>query len=114
MRSRSADRREGDERGSVTAEFAIALPAVALVLACCLSGLQLASQQVRLQDAAALAARSAARGDGTGVAARLAPGAALEHWADGPLECVRLTAQTSGVLLPVTLAATGCALGGGR
>lgn len=104
------------DRGSVSAEFAIALPAVALVLVCCLSGLQLAAQQVRLQDAAALAARSAARGEGTGIAARLAPGAAVAHWRDGDLECVRLTAPAAsapGTLLGITLRATGCALGSG-
>ena len=49
------------ERGSVTAEFAIALPAVILVLACSLSGLQIAGQQLRLQDAAASAASEAQR-----------------------------------------------------
>jgi hypothetical protein len=107
MRSRSGD------RGSVTAEFAIALPAVALVLACCLSGLQLAAQQVRLQDAAGLTARAAARGDGTAIAGRLAPGAAVTHWSDAGLECVRLTLPAEGVL-PITLTAAGCALGGGR
>lgn len=98
----------------MTVEFAVALPAVAIVLVCCLSGLQLASQQVRLQDAAALAARAAARGDGTGIAALLAPGAGVSHWSDAGLECVRLTTQASGVLLPITLTASGCALGGGR
>lgn len=101
------------DRGSVTAEFAIALPAVAVVLACCLGGLQLAAHQVRLQDAAALTARAAARGDGVGVAARLAPNAAVSHWRDGGLECVRLRTRAAG-LLPISLAATGCALGDGR
>ncbi|WP_309615851.1 hypothetical protein [Salinibacterium sp.] len=37
-------RRLLDNRGSVTAEFAVTLPAVILVLACCLSGLQVAGQ----------------------------------------------------------------------
>lgn len=104
------------DRGSVSAEFAIALPAVALVLVCCLSGLQLASQQVRLQDAAALTARSAARGEGTGVAGRLVPGAAVAHWREGDLECVRLSTQSAssaGTLLGITLTAQGCALGAG-
>lgn len=111
MRSRWGESLLREERGSVSAEFAIALPAVALVLVCCLSGLQLASQQVRLQDAAALTARSAARGEGVGVAARLAPGAAVAHWRDGDLECVRLT--TPGTLLGIELSARSCALGSG-
>lgn len=117
MRSRRGEARRGsDDRGSVSAEFAIALPAVALVLACCLSGLQLAAQQVRLQDAAALTARSAARGEGLGVAARLAPAAAVSHWREGDLECVRLTVRSvspAGTLLGIELTARGCALGSG-
>lgn len=104
------------DRGSVTAEFAIALPAVILVLAGSLSGLQVAGQQLRLQDAAASAARAAARGDDP-AAARLAPGAAVSRWSDGDLVCVRLTAPSAalvGTLMQLTLAASSCALGGGR
>ena len=51
MRSHSA----GD-RGSITAEFAAVVPAVMLVLAGSLVCLQLGSQQLRLQDAAAVLA----------------------------------------------------------
>jgi hypothetical protein len=92
------------------------LPAIVLVLACCLSALQLAGRQLRLQDAAAGAARSAARGDGVEVASRLVPGAAAFRWQDGELECVRLTttAPLLGALLPVELVAASCAPGGGR
>jgi hypothetical protein len=103
--------RSAADRGSVTAEFAIALPAVVLVLAGCLSAMQVAGQQLRLQDAAALAARSAARGDGTGVAARLVPASTVSRWTDGDLECVTLSAPG---LLGLELSATSCALGGGR
>ena len=53
----------GDDRGSVVAEFAIALPAVALVLLLGAGTLGACARQVRLQDAAADAARLVARGE---------------------------------------------------
>lgn len=103
MRCRSED------EGSVTAEFAAVVPAVLLMLACCLAGLQLAGQQIRLQDAAAATARSLARGDpapafgGTAIATRV----------DGTLLCARLTASSIAPLIPLQLAAESCALQGG-
>lgn len=116
-RRRARGGRRRGERGSITAEFAIALPAVVLVLACCLSGMQVAGQQLRLQDAAAAAARAAARGGDTSVAARLAPAAAVSRYSDGDLVCVRLSAASSsavGALMALTLTASSCALGGGQ
>ncbi len=109
--------RASREHGSITAEFAVALPAVVLVLACCLSGVQVAGQQLRLQDAAASAARAAARGGDPAVAARLAPGATASRFSDGDLVCVRLTAASAalvGTIMQLTLSASSCALGGGR
>jgi len=101
------------ERGSVTAEFAVALPAVVLVLACCIAGVGAAGQQMRLQDAAALAARTLARGgDPDALAERLAPGARVSRSADGDLTCVTLTARAA--TLPLTVTARSCALDGGR
>ena len=100
------------ERGSVTAEFAIALPSVVLVLAACLSGVAVAGQQLRLQDAAALAARTLARGgDPDALAARLVPGAAVARQPEGDLACVQLTVAATA--LPLTLTARSCALAGG-
>ncbi len=96
------------ERGSVTAEFATAVPAVLLVLACCLAGLQLGAQQVRLQDAASTTARSLARGE-----AAPATGARVTTRTEGALLCARLEAAAGGVL-PLMLSAEGCALAGGR
>lgn len=102
-----------DERGGVTAEFAVALPAVVLVLACCLSGIAVAGQQLRLQDAAALAARTLGRGgDPQAVASRLVPGAEVSPNAEGDLACVTLTSSAAG--LPITLTARSCALDAGR
>lgn len=102
------------ERGSVTAEFAIALPAVVAVLAACLGGLSVAGQYLRVQDAAAAAARDAGRGEGAAVASRLVPGASTAQWTDGDLVCVRVSA--TGALGPagIPLTATSCALDGGR
>ena len=100
------------DAGSVTAEFALALPLVVMVLAFCLTGLQIAGLQVRLQDAAATAARAAARGDSTDIAARLTPSATVSQWTDGALVCVGLTAPTP--LPGVALAARSCALAGGK
>lgn len=51
------------ERGMATAELALVVPAVVLVLALCLSGLGLAIDQVRCVDAAWVAARAASRGE---------------------------------------------------
>ncbi len=54
---------ERRDEGMVSAELAVAIPAVLVVLACCLSGLGLAVDQVRCVDAARVAARAASRGD---------------------------------------------------
>jgi len=102
------------QRGSVTAEFAVALPSVVLVLACCLAGMAVAGQQLRLQDAAALAARTLARGgEPDALVERLAPGAHVASSTEGELMCVTLTTVAQG-MLPLTLEARSCALGGGR
>ena len=103
------------ERGSVTAEFAAVMPAVILLLACCLAGLQTVGQQLRLQDAAADVSRSVARGGGTAEAGRVGAAVSVTH--DGDLVCARLSARSrspAGVLLGLTLSASSCALGGGK
>ena len=68
------------ESGMVTAELAVVLPAVVLVLALSLGAIGLALDQVRCVDAASAGARAAARGDSRGsvirVATRAAPAAA--------------------------------------
>lgn len=97
------------------------IPAVVLVLALCLSGMQLAGTQLRLQQVAAGAARSVARGEGLEAAGRmahqLAPGATLSEEGRGSIVCVRASAPASvmrGVLGIVPLSARSCALAGGR
>lgn len=104
------------ERGSAVAEFAIALPAVLLVLGMVLGSVQLGVLQVRLQDAAADAARTLGRGDPTpALAARLARQVPSARWSSSraaELVCVRLTASADGVAgrLGLTATASSCAL----
>jgi len=116
-----AGRRRQSEWGAVTAEFAAVVPAVVILLVCALSGLQIAGQQVRLQDATADAVRSLARGDGTAaVSARLghtAAGATYSISPRGDLVCIDVSAPATGVagaLFGIDLHTTGCALDGGR
>jgi hypothetical protein len=105
------------ERGSVTAEFAAALPAVLVVLACCLGGVQVVGQQVRMSDAAADVARLLARGDGAGPAAGLlasvGPGTVLAQERHGEFVCARLSAPSAFAPFAaagLSLGARSCAL----
>ncbi|TFC81902.1 hypothetical protein E3O45_00705 [Cryobacterium sp. TMS1-20-1] len=105
-------------RGSITAEFATALPAVVLVLACCLGAVQVVGVQVRLTDAAATAARVLSRGDSVARAAALVAGtvsgAGLAAERRGEFVCARVTATGSGLFAELTLEARSCALAGGQ
>ena len=78
-----------------TAEFAVVLPALILVLALSLGALGLAWDQIRCVDAARVGARAASRGDSTGavilVASRAAPSDAV------------VTVDTSGVFVRVSV-----------
>jgi hypothetical protein len=104
------------ERGSATAEFALAFPAVLGVVALLLGGVQVAGLQVRAQDAAADAARGLGRGDSAAAVAtrlqRQVPGAFLSSWVDGDLRCVRVEVAPTGpvAVLGVQARAGACAL----
>ena len=104
-----------DERGAVVAEFAVALPAVIVVLLFAFAALSTSAQNVRLQDAAADAARIVARGDAPeralSAVSRAVPGAQASISEDADVICVTATARGT---LPIALSATGCALAGGR
>jgi Flp pilus assembly protein TadG len=109
------------ETGSVTAEFAVGLPAVVVVLALCLGGIQTVGQQLRLMDAAADAARLLARGDGLDAArdhvATAVGAVSLATEADGDFRCVQLSATPAFLparALGVPVSATSCSLGGGE
>ena len=103
------------ERGSAVAEFAVALPAVLLVLGMVLGGIQLGALQLRLQDAAADAARSLGRGDSaSSLAARLDRQVSGARWSSsrsGALVCAHLVASAGGpaALLGLTVSASSCA-----
>lgn len=107
-----------DERGSVTAELALALPAVALVLLLGAGAMGAASRQVALQDATADAARLLSRGEGEGAASHAlsaaVPGASMSSSTAGDLICVSAqTAVTIGGFVRVGVRASSCALAGG-
>ncbi len=95
----------------MTAEFAVAVPAVLLVLAACLGGLRLGAERLRAVDAAAQVARAAARGEGGATAAAARIGATGAVRREGDLVCadVRLAVPLLGLPVPVT--ASSCALG---
>lgn len=57
------DRKDAPDRGSVTAEYAVMLPAAALVLVAGLLAGAATLQQVRLEEAAVASARQLARGE---------------------------------------------------
>lgn len=106
-----------DERGSVAAELAVALPAVVVVVALGIGGLLAASTHVRLQDAAADAARLIARGEpgerAAGAVTSAVAGARSASSHSGDLVCVTATADVAVAGMPVTLTASSCALAGG-
>lgn len=112
---RSPLRADGGAAGAAAAEFAVAMPAVLLVLVAALAGIGAAGLQVRAADAAGDAARILGRGEGGGdVGARLAtqlPGAA---WSSSELEgmvCVRVSVVGGGPAAMLgAVAATSCAL----
>lgn len=55
------------DRGTATAELAVVLPALMLVVAACLTAISVLFAQLRCVDAAREAARAAARGEGDAV-----------------------------------------------
>lgn len=110
----------GEERGSATAEFAAVVPAIALVLALCLGGVQTLTQQVRLADAAGDAVRVLARGEGQGrahsIAAAIAGSVALSVANRGEFVCLELSAPAAFgpfAAAGVRVSAMSCALAGG-
>lgn len=99
------------ERGSVTAEFALVVPAVVLLLAVCLSGIHVATLQLRLQDAASTAARSLARGEPADIGAHLRGATSTARHAGG-MVCVTATLPSplaGGLVGVIELVARSCA-----
>jgi Flp pilus assembly protein TadG len=104
---------ERSDAGTVTAELAVVLPAVLLVLAACLGALRVGVEQARLDAAAAVASRSVARGDAVAVATARAVAAGAGSVAfDRPsgLVCARAVAPARILGLAVPVVGTACAL----
>ena len=109
MRSRTA---APGEAGMVTAEIAVALPAVVLVLLLVLSAVCAGVTQLRVTDAARVAARQAAIGsDDVEGAAVHAGGAVRVDVERGELTCVHVSRPGPGPLggLGLTARSTACA-----
>jgi hypothetical protein len=104
------------ERGSVTAELVVALPAVIVVLAACLGGVRVGMQAMLAQDAAAVAARSAARGDGEAVAAgragAVAAGVIVTFSRRDGLVCASTALRGAASAVPISVSGFACALEG--
>ncbi|MCS5716724.1 hypothetical protein N1027_01080 [Herbiconiux sp. CPCC 205763] len=100
----------------MTAEFAMILPAVAVVLALAVGVVQLGAVRVALTDAAADAARILGRGDSESLAAsrvaRAQPGAQMSVEHLGSVVCVTARAEVSPGLLGALFSfdGRGCAL----
>lgn len=102
-----------DEQGSVTAEFAVTVPAVVLIVLLTVATLAASSRQIRLEQATAQAARLAARGedDARVRAALLTVGGAatVEIAATGDLVCAHARAPAPVPLPLPPLRAEACA-----
>ncbi|NQD88127.1 pilus assembly protein TadE [Paenarthrobacter sp. CM16] len=115
--SPSCRKKDGAELGAVTAEFAVALPAVVLLLAFLLAGGAAGITQLRLQEAATAGARASARGETgatvEGIVRRLAGDTATSSMTDGGgWLTVTVSSRAGGAmgpLIPWTLTASASA-----
>ncbi|MDX2376906.1 hypothetical protein M4I32_08865 [Microbacterium sp. LRZ72] len=102
----------------MTAEVAVALPAFVLVVLLGLGALGAGARAVRMQDAAADAARALGRGDSTAVAvaavAATSPTAGLAVDRPGELVCVTVTDRARIGVIDLPVQGRSCALTGGR
>ncbi len=105
------------ERGAVTAELAVGLPVIVLVLGACLGGLGVATTTLRAHDAAADAARLLGRGEpltrAEQVVARTVPGGHLAVTRPEELVCVTIELEQRLLLVPLTVVGSSCALDAG-
>lgn len=102
-----------DESGMATAELAVAMPAVVLVLLLALAALAAGATQLRVTDAARVGARQAAIGaDPLAAAGAVAPaGSSMAAGVEGDLTCVSVSRAAPGPLgrAGLTLRARACA-----
>ncbi|WP_336660547.1 TadE/TadG family type IV pilus assembly protein [Leucobacter sp. USHLN153] len=102
-----------DERGTVTAEFAIVVPAVLALLGLVIGAVSLAAQRVALVSITAEAARLEARGDTDAaqeVLGRLDANATLKRDTIGGLRCLTVRSRLDGgPLAMLAIEARSCA-----
>ncbi|MCU1529605.1 MAG: hypothetical protein JWP75_3368 [Frondihabitans sp.] len=101
----------------MSAEFALVAPMAVLLVGACVAALAVATDAIRLADAAGLSARALGRGDdafAAEVVDRLAPGASMSVERE-TLVCVRLERVVALGPIPATipLSARSCAPEGG-
>jgi len=112
-----APRRRGvrtDDQGAVTAEFAIVMPAILVVLGLTIGGILISAHRIALVSLAAQVARLEARGDGDLAASALAEWKAssveVGRSRHGGLHCVTLRSHPGGGLLAgIGIEALSCA-----
>ncbi|WP_172956796.1 hypothetical protein [Rhodoluna limnophila] len=103
-----------NDRGSVTAEFALALPALALVMSVTIGGLGLQMERINLVSLAATASRALARGEDPAqlIEAFDQSGVRIEPSEAGELLCMTAYKEVKLVNLPesmFSLSETQCA-----
>lgn len=103
-----------DERGAITAEFALVLPACIAVLGLMIGAIALASHRVSLTALAGEIARLEARGDRAGAEALLSeralPKASATRERSGAVHCVTVTASPGrGPLAVIPVSGRSCA-----
>lgn len=102
-----------DERGTVTAEFAVVVPAVLVILGLVVGGIVIATNRLTLASAAADIARLEARGDIGLSTERLAgagAGVTVERNRNGGLLCITLRAGPQrGILAALAVEGEACA-----
>ena len=113
MRRRTRFTRVAAERGSVTAEFAIALPAVLAVFALGEAGVALAGRAVLLTDAASVVARAASRGENPALPPSAPVGTRVLLSTSGGVTCATVSVVAMAGPIAVPLTARSCALGTG-
>lgn len=96
----------------MTAEFAVTVPAVLLVLAACLGGLRFGAERLRVVDAAAQAARSAAVGEPAAVPAGAIGALVVAQRRTGETVCVTIRKDVTVLAAPLRIEETGCSLAG--
>lgn len=97
------------EKGSVTAEFAMVLPAVLLVVAVILAALSLSAKQVNFTAVAAEIARLEARGDVLAAGSLQPPNTQISREHIAGLLCVTVTGSGQGLGRALTVAGRSCA-----